>query len=136
MRMSRQEVGSWGEDLAATYLTERGYTILERNVRTSYGEIDLVAQKEIGGREGEGGIDEESVLVFVEVKTRRSTKYGLPEEAMTSRKQAHLLAAIQSYLQSHPELAGSWRVDVIAILHSKNIPVPEIIHFENAITAA
>jgi len=100
MRMNRQEVGSWGENLAATYLTERGYTILERNVRTSYGEIDLVAQKKIGGMDGEGGIGGESALVFVEVKTRRSTKYGLPEEAMTSRKQAHLLAAIQSYLQS------------------------------------
>ena len=135
MKTNRQEVGRWGENLAAMYLAERGYTILERNVRTSYGEIDLIARQEIGSGQPEEETDEGSVLVFVEVKTRRSTKFGLPEEAMTSRKQTHLLAAIQSYLQSNPELTGSWRVDVIAIRHSIKIPIPEIIHFENAITA-
>jgi putative endonuclease len=120
-----QSVGRWGEDLAAGYLTEQGYTLLDRNARTSYGEIDLVAcQDTFGG----------SWVVFVEVKTRRSGAFGLPEEAITARKRAHLLAAAQAYLQAHPDLGGVWRIDVIAIRRERpNSPV-EIVHFENAIT--
>ncbi len=116
----RQDLGRWGEGQAAEYLSQRGYLILERNVRTPYGELDLVARQE-------------AVLVFVEVKTRSSTAFGLPEAAVTPHKQAHLLAAAQAYLQAHPDLDGDWRVDVIAVQRRSGGAAPEITHFENAL---
>jgi putative endonuclease len=119
MTHSRQKLGSWGETLAANYLTQNGYTVLERNVRTPHGELDLVAQQG-------------AVTVFVEVKTRSSSAYGAPETAITSTKRAHLLAAAQTYLQTHPEFEGDWRIDVIAIRRRKRME-PEIVHFENAV---
>lgn len=131
MKTHRQTLGAWGEKLAADYLQERGYIILERNARTPYGEIDLVARQEFPciGRQPPG-----EVLVFVEVKTRRSQAFGLPEEAVTARKKAHLLAAAQAYLQAHPELEDDWRVDVVAIQQSSPSQEPMITHFENVIT--
>jgi putative endonuclease len=116
----KQALGRWGEAQAAEYLSQRGYHILERNVRTPYGELDLVARQE-------------AVLVFVEVKTRSSAAFGLPEAAVTPRKQAHLLAAAQAYLQAHPNLQGDWRVDVIAVQRPPRGKAPEITHFENAL---
>ncbi len=119
MTNTRQRLGHWGETLAANYLTEKGYLLLERNARTPHGEIDLVT------RRGD-------VTVFVEVKTRSSTVFGNPENAITPLKKAHLLAAAEAYLQQHPELDGDWQIDVIAIHRPQNAPV-EIIHFENAV---
>ncbi len=113
-----QTLGRWGEETAARYLTARGYRILERNLRTPYGEIDLLARQ--GGQ-----------LVFVEVKTRTSRAFGYPEEAVTPRKQAHLLSAAQHYLQMHPEQPADWRVDVVAVYRPAADLPPEITHFEN-----
>lgn len=76
MANRRQLLGRWGEDLAAEYLIERGYTILERNVRTRYGEIDLVAQL----AEESISLSDSPVTVFVEVKIRSTRSFGLPEE--------------------------------------------------------
>jgi putative endonuclease len=115
-----QALGRWGERLAEEHLLDKGYTVLERNVRTPYGEIDLVV--ETGG-----------VLVFVEVKARSSANFGFPENGLTLEKRTHLLNAIQSYLQEHPEVTNDWRVDVIAIQRLKGNPVPELVHFENAL---
>ncbi len=115
----RQSLGHQGESLAAEYLTNSGYTILDRNARTEYGEIDLVAQR---------GDD----LVFVEVKTRRSLNYGWPEEAVTRRKQRRLVAAAEAFMQEHPELDGTWRIDVISILYVPGQADPTITHFPDA----
>ena len=117
----RQALGQWGEQFAGDYLLARGYTIVERNVRTAYGEIDLVA------RQGD-------TLVFVEVKTRSSRAFGYPEEAITAKKRDHLLRASQAYLQEHTQSPCDWRIDVIAIQRSKTEKIPELKHFENAIT--
>lgn len=129
MSTSRQSLGRWGESLATDYLVEGGYTILERNARTPYGEIDLVAQQLVTGSSGTS-----SVTVFVEVKTRSSRAFGFPEEAITARKQAHMMAAAQSYLQEHPELDDGWRIDVIAIQRYSSKRKPTIMHYENALT--
>ena len=125
MTNARKLLGGWGEDLAANYLLHHGYTLLDRNARTPYGELDLVVRPP----DVEGG----NVTVFVEVKTRSSTRYGLPEESVTPRKQAHLVAAAQAYLLAHPELDGDWRIDVIAIQRYRSKRTPSITHFENAI---
>jgi putative endonuclease len=125
MTTRRQSLARWGESLAADFLTSKGYDIIARNARTPYGEIDLIAKQTIGKSSA-------VVTVFVEVKTRSSSAYGFPEESVTPQKQAHLLAAAQHYLQTHPDLDGDWRVDVIAIRRQPPHP-PEIVHFENVL---
>jgi putative endonuclease len=134
MMNARQKLARWGEDFAAIYLEERGYHVLERNARSAYGEIDLVTT--VAAPAMSKAMNEQQsrrVTVFVEVKTRSSVAYGYPEDSITRQKRAHMLAAAQAYLQAHPELAGDWRLDVIAIYR----PVPEqpatINHFENVI---
>jgi putative endonuclease len=128
---ARQSLGRWGESLAAEYLSQLGYIILERNARTPYGEIDLVGVQPDRGTAPQSG--EENVVVFFEVKTHASTKFGPPELSVTPRKQAHLRAAAQYYLQTHPELNTSWRIDVIAIERYRREEKPVIQHFENAV---
>jgi putative endonuclease len=111
----RQAIGRWGENLAAGYLERNGYKILERNARTPYGEIDLVARR--------GGI-----VSFVEVKTRTNRAFGLPEVSVTPRKQAHMLAAAEHY--SAEQEIDSWQLDVIAI-ERRSGDETQIVHFEN-----
>ncbi len=130
MSQSRQELGRWGEALAADYLVDQGYTIVARNERTPYGEIDLVANKLSGPTEESH--ESQEVLVFVEVKTRTSQSFGYPEEAVTPRKQMNLISAAQHYLQEHPDLDLDWRIDVIAIERYPD-RAPIIHHFENAL---
>jgi putative endonuclease len=123
MSESRQQViGKWGESLAADFLSEKGYKILARNVRTEYGEIDLIVTRG-------------DVLIFVEVKTRTSNEFGYPEDAITNKKKEHLLASAQAYLQNHSEFEGDWRIDVIAIWRKDRNAPQQIIHFENALTS-
>jgi putative endonuclease len=134
MKNARQRLASWGEAYAAAYLQERGYRIAERNARTPYGEIDLVAL-DLGdsGETSPHRSDRPPITVFVEVKTRRTTGYGYPEQAITRRKRQHMLAAAQAYLQSHPELGGDWRLDVIAVFRPDPKLPATVNHFENAI---
>lgn len=131
MSISRRKLGSWGESVAADYLTAGGYTILERNARTRYGEIDLVARQEVKVQ----GEQKQTlkITVFVEVKTRSSKTFGYPEESITARKRAHMLAAAQAYLQEHPDLDDDWRIDVIAIQRFSAREEPGVVHFENAL---
>jgi putative endonuclease len=121
----RRSLGIWGEKLAADFLTEHGYSIMERNVRTPYGEIDLVARQDFAAS---------YVIVMVEVKTRSSTKYGFPEEAVSHRKKEHLINSAEAFMQAHPELGGNWRIDVIAIQKNGTDSRPSIEHFVNAVT--
>ncbi len=118
----KQKIGKWGEGLAATYLEEKDYLILDQNVYTTYGEIDIIALQVI---------DSEKYLVFVEVKTRTTLKFGNPEDSITWRKKEHLVSAIGSYLQDHEDLEYPWRVDVIAIQKLSAENPPNIMHFEN-----
>ena len=112
-----QKVGAWGEGVAAKYLENRNYSIVARNVRTPYGEIDIVAEKD-------------GFTTFIEVKTRTSSSMGLPEISVTPRKQAHMLAAAESYAQENE--IDHWQIDVIAV---KGQPgrEPGVIHFEQAL---
>jgi putative endonuclease len=117
----KQEVGRWGEDLAAEYLIDHGYQIIARNERTPYGELDLIARL----------VDS---VVFIEVKTRLSESFGLPEISVSQTKTRHILDSVQYYLQNHPEMDYTWRVDVIAIRSREDNANPEIVVFENAIS--
>jgi len=116
----RRTLGQKGEAHAADYLTQKGYTIIDRNYRTSYGEIDIVA------RQGES-------IVFVEVKTRASHSLGPPEIAITRRKAQHMRNAAEDYIQNHPGLSDNWRIDVVTLVLRPKDSLPTIDHFENAI---
>jgi putative endonuclease len=98
----RKLIGQKGEDIAAGYLEQQGCTILERNVRTAYGEIDLIVQR----------VD---VTVFVEVKTRTSRAFGFPETGITEQKMMHMVQCAEDYLQLHPEICGPWQLDVVSV---------------------
>ena len=87
--MNKREIGARYEDLVASYLESCGYTVLERNFRCRYGEIDLVAAD---------GSGEQPVLVFIEVKYRSSAAYGYGEEAVNARKQQRIRNAASFYL--------------------------------------
>ena|SRR3989344_6011904 len=109
-------LGNQGETHAIKLLIKNGYKIVERNFRKPWGEIDIVAIKD-------------GVLIFVEVKTRKSTKYGMPEEAVTPRKIAKIKRVGELYMKLNPGLPKKARVDVVSILLSDNVVVREkIIH--------
>jgi putative endonuclease len=114
----KQNLGAVGEQAAEHYLGEHGFVILERNVRTKYGEIDII------GMDG-------SELVFIEVKARTNTAYGFPEESINPGKRQHMIDSAQDYLCEHEEIDCDWRMDVIAIQYSKGNSKPVIRHFEN-----
>jgi putative endonuclease len=119
-KKTTKQIGDWGEDRAAAWLEERGYQILDRNIFTPYGEIDILARLE-------------NRLIFVEVKTRRSTRFGRPEEAVTERKIQHLVESAQHFLQEQPDLVEDWQIDVISIQADRKTGRTEFTHFENAV---
>lgn len=100
---ARKNLGDSGERVAALFLQERGYKILERSWRTRGGEIDLVAEDADG-------------LAFVEVRTRRGDSAGTPEESLTPRKRARMIAMAVEYLSRHEGyVERAWRIDFVAI---------------------
>ena len=100
---ARKNLGDSGERVAALFLEQRGYKILARNFRSRLGEMDLIAEDADG-------------LAFVEVRARRGSTAGAPEESLTPRKRVRLIAVAQAFLQEHPESAErAWRIDLVAI---------------------
>ncbi|NYG05914.1 putative endonuclease [Phycicoccus badiiscoriae] len=99
----RRALGEYGERLAERYLGERGLAVIDRNWRCARGEIDLVA------RDGD-------CLVFCEVKTRRTERFGAPVEAVDRRKVVRLRRLATAWLQAHDEHPGRIRIDVIGIV--------------------
>ncbi len=109
--MNRREVGILGEKLAVGVLRKRGYRILETNYRCPEGEIDIVARHK-------------DYLVFIEVRTKRSLKFGTPEESITPAKMARLRTVAARYQQTHENLPSLCRIDVVALeLDQKNKPI-------------
>ncbi len=98
----RRATGRRGEEIAAAHLVSLGYQILATNVRTRYGELDIVA------REGE-------VLAFIEVRTRRGAGFGSAEESVDWRKRQKLTALAEAYLQPLPEPPPPCRIDVVVV---------------------
>ena len=117
---ARQGLGRTGERLAAGELIRQGYHVLEQNFRCSYGEIDLVAE-------------DEQDLIFVEVKTRRGSAFGLPEEAVTLRKQRKIAQVASYYLDLHACSERSWRIDVVAVQLDRGGKLEEIRVYQHAV---
>lgn len=100
--MSKIQTGQSGEKLAVEFLRKQGFKIIETNFKCKTGEIDIVAR-------------EKDTLVFVEVKTRSSVQFGLPEEAVNFRKIQHIIKSAQIYRMIHKNLPVGDRIDVVAI---------------------
>ena len=99
-------LGTTGEKIAANYLQSKGFSILERNYRYKKAEIDLIARKD-------------KLLLFVEIKTRSSDKFGFPEEFVNNRKMELFLMAAEEYV-----FQNNWnydiRFDIVSVLASSN----------------
>ncbi|WP_426520774.1 YraN family protein [Diaminobutyricibacter sp. McL0618] len=114
----KDDLGRRGEDIAATWLEQRGMAVIERNWRCSAGEIDIIL------REG-------TTTVFAEVKTRTSTAFGHPFEAITAVKAGRLRRLAAEWCRANPT-PGEIRIDVIAILDAWS-PRPTIEHVSGAV---
>lgn len=114
---SNKNTGNKGEEMAAVYLSGRGYAILEKNWRFKHWEVDIIAS------------GKDNRLHFFEIKTRRNTMFGMPEESISREKMMNLRNAAEQYQYLHPE----WKYvqfDVLAILLLYNKP-PEFVLLED-----
>lgn len=114
------ELGAWGEEKAVRFLKQQGYAVVARNFHSRFGEIDLIAEKG-------------DYLVFVEVRLRKSTHFGRPEETVDYRKQQKLRMTAEYFLQQWPTEKQP-RFDIVA-LYAKDgmdtVPLP-VRHIKNA----
>ena len=111
----KDQLGRAGEEEAAYFLEEKGYRIIQRNLRLDDGEIDIVAAVN-------------RTLVFFEVKTRRSDNYGEPFEAVTDRKRKRMVALASRFLTLHRLVGIPVRFDVLDVVWPEDGP-PRIVHF-------
>lgn len=119
MSRARVALGRRGEGIVACALHRRGMIVVERNFRTRRGEIDLIA---LAG----------DTLVFVEVKTRRSLRYGAPQEAITPWKSMRIRAAAEEFLLRSGRLDRPCRFDAASVLLSRDNRVEDLHYIENA----
>ena len=99
---TKREIGVEGEDMATKALKKKGYRIIERNYRSKFGEIDIVAE-------------EKGCLVFIEVKRRSSGSFGDSFAAIDRKKKEHMIRSAQYYLKSHKCFDRKARFDVVGI---------------------
>jgi putative endonuclease len=110
----RQQFGQEGESLAVKHLKKQGYRIVDQNYRTGLGEIDIIAK-------------DKGTLVFVEVKARKSFRFGDPKAAVTPQKQRRISMVALSYLKATRQESARARFDVVAISAEDDTPRIEII---------
>lgn len=116
----RKRLGETGENIGEKYLLKKGYYLLEKNYRCRSGEIDLLFM------DGE-------TLVAVEVKSRKSTEYGLPCESITYKKIRHLVNCLYAYVLSNNIKKLNMRIDVLEVFLDENNKVADINHIVNAV---
>lgn len=111
------DFGTQGEQMAKSYLVKKGYKILKTNYRVRNAEVDIIA--ELGG-----------IVVFVEVKSRKNARFGLPEMFVSMEKRRNMKKVARFYIEAH-KVQGPSRFDIISIIMSGE-GVDEIKHFEDA----
>lgn len=118
--MRANELGQWGESLAAAYLREKGFSIVTANYRSRCGEIDLIAQ-------------DGAYVIFVEVKLRASSRFAQAREYVGAGKQERIRNTALLWLSRHPDERQP-RFDVIEIYAPQGVNTknPRLIHLENA----
>ena len=95
--------GKNAEIFAAKFLSSKGYRIIDRNFRSKFGEIDIIAIKE-------------NYLVFVEVKARTNNLFGFPEESVTQSKLNKIIKTAEYYFSIHPKLPITQRIEVVSLI--------------------
>ncbi|MEX2415292.1 MAG: YraN family protein [Paenibacillaceae bacterium] len=116
----RKLTGRRGEDLAADYLTQDDYLIVERNWRCRSGELDLIARKD-------------GLLIIIEVRSRKSLlQFGHPIESVERRKQTQVRRTAEVYVTMSSQSGSQIRFDVITVLLAKDGSLHEINHIQNA----
>lgn len=117
---NRKQLGKLGEDAAEVFLNNKDYRILERNWRCRTGELDIIAEQA-------------GTLVFIEVRTRRSTgRFGLAKESVDIRKQLKVKETAQFYIHRFQKYEISIRFDVIAVEIPLDGATPQIEHIQGA----
>ena len=117
---NNKELGDWGEKIAADYLSKRGYRLVEHNLRFSFKELDLIAY-------------ENDNLIFIEVKTRTSSKYGTAIDMVGRNKLRNIKYAAMGYLQRVKPKYKNLRFDVIAIDVNRLTKSAKITHYKDII---
>lgn len=117
---TRKHTGAFGEKVAGKYLSSKGYKVIERNFRTPFGEIDLIAERD-------------GCVVFLEVKTRISGRFGPPLGAITAEKKKRIIKNCQYYLKAKKILWGPCRIDVMGIKLDRDLRIEVIRYVKNAI---
>lgn len=112
-------IGKLGEDEASKYLKSKGYTLIQRNYRTRYGEIDIIAK-------------DGKYIVFVEVKTRSSTYFGFPREAVDKYKQSRIKNVSILYLAQKKLINSNIRFDVVEVILDENKNVKSVLLIKDA----
>ena len=113
-------IGKFGQKLAAEFLQKRKYSILQENFYARFGEIDLVAQKD-------------GQIIFIEIKTRLSCEFGLPEDSLTKAKSEKIREAALEYLDKKQINNENYRFDLIAVQIDKIRKRAQIRHYKNVI---
>jgi len=116
--LANKQLGDYGQKLAVDFLRGKGYLIVQENYFSRYGEIDIIAK-------------EADQLVFVEVKTRTGTAYGLPEEAIDQAKIKKMLATIGAYLSAKEINNDNYRLDAVAIEIDEGRKIAKVRHHVN-----
>lgn len=112
------KIGEFGQKIAADYLISKGYQLLDQNFFTRQGELDLIA-----GKEGQ--------LIFIEVKTRLSRKFGLAEEAVSEQKIEKMRQTAHKYLAEKQINSDNFRFDIIAVEIDEDNKKANIRHHKN-----
>lgn len=115
----KQFLGKLGEEIVAKYLKRNGYTIVEKNYKNKFGEIDLIVKKD-------------EILSFVEVKTRKSINYGTPAEAVNFNKRRHIYKTAEYYILSKDINKKDITFDIVEVYFQKENDY-RIIHIKRAI---
>ncbi len=113
------KVGEKGEQLAENYLKKKGYSVLERNYKNKYGEIDLIAQKS-------------NELVFIEVRSKTENDFGMPEETVKGKKKKKLKQNALAYTTFN-NYDGFYRIDLVCVVFTKDGEIKRLTHHENII---
>ncbi len=111
------ELGTWGEDLAASFLQRKGYTIIERDWKSGHRDLDIIAT-------------DGAVVIFVEVKTRRNTIFGEPEAAIDYMKLRNLRVTINHYVK-FKQIRQEIRLDAITVVGTPEEGEPVITHIKD-----
>lgn len=120
--MNNIPLGQLGEELASKFLEKKGYKIIDRNFKKRYGEIDIIAID---------SSEKEKILVFIEVKTRTSSDFGSPLEAITPWKLRSVIKSGEYYKLTHKNLPDGMRIDAVSVKLDSNGGAEEIEHIKN-----